>query len=177
MIVSTKDIVTTKLSRRETMTTMQSSYEVAVGDEVIYNSPYGAKHGVIVRIDNELGPKFISSDFSTIMYLTPNSFVKTGKQIDLKHNNEKVPMRTNNTVSFNFIGTFDASHSYCEGDIVAVDNEPFVYSNQQWFPLGQAKNFAPNDADKQPATCKCCGAPLVIHSGMLKCEYCGTMYA
>lgn len=150
---------------------MQYSYEVQVGDEVIYDSPYGAKHGVIVCIDDELGPKFISSDLSTIMYLTPNSFTKTGKQIDLK----KLPMH--NTAFFNFKGTFHASHSYCEGDIVAVDNEPFVYSNQQWFLLGQTKNFAPNNADKQPAICKCCGAPLVIHNGILKCEYCGTMYA
>lgn len=73
-------------------------------------------------------------------------------------------------------GRFDKSRSYSIGDVVLKDGDTMLFNGEYWDPIGKKTDATYYDYDVLPMKCKCCGASLSLRSGVVKCDYCGTVY-
>lgn len=90
------------------------------------------------------------------------------------------------TPSLMYTGLFDHKKTYKYGDVFEKDGKVFACNGNKYVELTSVDSlFEPSyDAIKESYDekqiiahkCTCCGASLVIDKGVLKCEYCDTIY-
>ena len=89
--------------------------------------------------------------------------------------------------SLTFMGKFDSTREYSDGDVVFNGNSTEVVCGGKWIEIcgtgtvnsnkETTKATEAKDVRIIPMKCTCCGAPLSYHNGkLLKCFYCGTEY-